>query len=58
MSSWRTGEHRSLSPAPSVEKARADAPGDPGHKAGRGSIANILAQRCIDPAPLRGKRTT
>src|ERR1700674_475809 len=29
-----------------------------GYKIGRGTIANILAQRGIDPAPLRGKRTS
>ncbi len=29
-----------------------------GYKVGRGTIANILAEHGIDPAPLRGKRTT
>ena len=29
-----------------------------GHKVGRATIANVLADHGIDPAPLRGKRTT
>jgi putative transposase len=29
-----------------------------GHKLSRGTIANILAEHGIDPAPLRGRRTT
>ena len=32
--------------------------GNLGHQVGRGTIANILAEHGIDPAPLRGKRTT